>query len=222
MNWLDSQVAESLFVTTTTLAELKQKVGMYKYMKFKYSATITMLMAASMLSACAVHPQKETSSIKYHLHFYGAQDDLFPGEYLTAEVDIVEGDKSSLIRHNTHLNKFPLTYAIECNQAKTACKHAVVKTDIEFSTQKINNKTIKLSGVLRSEMGRKLTTSMTSSSLAGMTQVVSMSVDDYIEVINETKVDMPFEKTLQIGEKLELKGLAGAHVDIDFQQRSDI
>jgi hypothetical protein len=185
-------------------------------MKYK-NTTVTTLIAATLLSACAMQPKKENTTAKYHLHFYGAKNDSFSGQDLPLKIDLLEGDMPNSIGHGVHTSKFPLTYAIECNQDKSACKHAVVKTDIEFSASNIDEKTIKVSGILHSEMGRNLTTSMSSSSFSGTTQVLSMRVPDSVELINETKVDQRFEKTLKIGEKYEIKGLAGVHVDINFQ-----
>lgn len=183
--------------------------------------TVTTLIAATMLSACAMQPKMENTTAKYHLHFYGAKNDSFTGQYRPVEIDILEGSKRNTIGHGVHVDKFPLTYAIECNQDKSACKHAVVKTEIEFTATKVNDKTVKVSGVLRSEMGRNLTTSMNTHTFSGMTQVFSMSVPDSVELINQAKVDRPFEKTLQIGEKLDIEGLAGVHVEIDFQEHTD-
>ena len=177
---------------------------------------IALLIAISCMSACAVQSTstKETLPIKYHAHFYGAQDDLSADHPRTTEVDVL-----NLIGHDGHIVKFPLTYAIACNQAKTDCKHAVVKTDLEFTTQNLNNKTIKVSCVLHSEMGRALTTTMSSSS--GMSTKHSMSVPDVVSIIGENRVNQTFEKTLLLNEKIELKGLAGVHVDLDFQQHTN-
>lgn len=181
------------------------------------NTTFTFLMVATMLSACAIQPKKEVVNAKYHLHFYGAQDDLSTSQTRDVEFDILEGDKSNPISHGTHVTRFPLSYAIECNQAKTACKHAVVKTDIEFTATNIDENTIKVSGILHSEMGRNLTTSMNSSSFSGLKQVISRNVPDSVELINEAKVDKPFDKTLKIGETLNIEGLAGVHIEMDFQ-----
>lgn len=176
---------------------------------------IALVIAISCMSACAVQltSTKETLPIKYHAHFYGAQDDLSADHPRTTEVDVL-----NLIGLDTHTIKFPLTYAIACNQIKTDCKHAVVKTDLEFTTQNLNNKTIKISGILHSEMGRALTTTMSSS---GMSEKHSMSVPDVVSLIREGKVNQAFEKTLSLNERIELKGLAGVHVDLDFQQHAN-
>ncbi len=174
---------------------------------------ITLLIAISCISACAMQSvsTKETLPIKYHAHFYGAQDDLSTDHPRTTEVDIL-----NLIGNDVHIVKFPLTYAIACNQAKAKCKHAIVKTDLEFTTQNINNKTIKISGVLHSEMGRALTTTMSSSS--GMSSIHSMSVPNVVAIIGETKANQTFEKVLSLNEKIELKGLAGVLIELDIQQ----
>ena len=189
-------------------------------MKHKYT-TVTTLIAATMLSACAMQPKMENTKANYHLHFYGAKNDTFEKSHRESEVETNEGTIGNKIAHGVNLVRFPLTYGVECNQEKTACKHAVVKTDIEFSSKNINGNEIKLTGILHSEMGRSLSIPMLSPPLSGLSQVFTMTVPNSIELINEAKIDQHFEKTLQIGEKYRVDGLAGVYIDIDFERSAD-
>lgn len=144
--------------------------------------------------------------------FIGARDELHPEQPGTPQVYTtrpVDDGKAQII-------KFPLSYAIECNKAKTDCKHAVVKTQLEFIAQPLGAQSVKLSGTLNSEMGRSLTVASQPSSMYFQKQ--SMSVPDEVAVISESKNDLPIEKVLPLGEKLELEGLGGVRVIVEFQR----
>lgn len=167
------------------------------------------IVAALLLSSCALQSPKEVVPISQRVQFSGAQNALTPDLRQSLEIftDLPIGDGS------TRLIQFPLTYAIECLN-KSDCKHAVVKTHLEFTTQGVGEGLVRFTGVLHSEMGRSI--SVTSPSLSGYSQTQSMTIPNNVRVIGESKNDQPFERVLRFGEKLELQGLAGVHINVEF------
>lgn len=184
-------------------------------MKFKY-ATISSLVAASMISACAVQSEKQIANKTSVIYFnyYEARNDTYPEQNKHGIVHTAEIERPKKFANATDRFDFGLTKAIECNKTLSACKYAVVKTSLKYNIEKISNTKVKVSGILQSEIGRHLEVELPVSK-------ISETVPDSIELIDEGKADTPFEITLHVGEKYEVKGLAGVHVDIDFQEHGE-
>ncbi len=170
------------------------------------------LLIASLLSSCASFPAKEEAPISQFVQFNGARNDLFtesqPQTYQTPMEKLFEPKTPRVLQ-------FPPSYAVECNTTKTDCKHAVVKTQLEYVAQVTGNRSVKVSGVLRSEMGRSLSWDSAPSSSYSHSQ--TSSIPDTAEVIRQFKEDQKFEKVLAMNEALELKGLAGVLVKLSFR-----
>jgi hypothetical protein len=110
---------------------------------------------------------------------------------------------------------FPLTHAVECNAEKTSCKHAIIKTELIFVVTEAGTNRFRVTGTLKSEMGRDLTAA--SPPLPGYSQSMSMSLPKEVEVIREDSSVTPFDKTLLKGERLQLKGFEEIYVNLELQ-----
>lgn len=117
-------------------------------------------------------------------------------------------------QHGTQEYFFPLTQSSVCAGNKSECKWAVVKTSLEYTIEPQPDQRIKISGILHSEMGRALSNKTILSD--GYTQSSSITLPDEVPLIGESKFDKPFQRTLRIGEKLDLEGLVGVQIIVEF------
>lgn len=172
----------------------------------------SIILMAWLLASCSSHfPIKEEPIIQ-RIQFSGARSDLLP-DHLQNNPKTALAE--ALVTEGVHTTEFPLTYAVQCNTPRTSCKHAVVKTEMEFTARVTSERAVSVSGVLHSEMGRSLSEKSTTSSTYSQTQ--SMSVPPEVEVIAQLKDDRHFDRVLHLGEKLELNGLGGVLVVLEFQ-----
>ncbi|MBA3022718.1 MAG: hypothetical protein KKB48_09670 [Gammaproteobacteria bacterium] len=171
------------------------------------------VLIALLLASCTSHsPIKEGPTTRNIMQFSGARNDLFP-EHLQNHPKIAFA--VALVNGGVHTTAFPLTYAVQCNTARTSCKHAVVKTELKYITRVTSESAVSVSGVLHSEIGRSFSVKSGLSSTYSQTQ--SMSIPPELEVIAELKDDRRFDRVLELGEKLELKGLGGVQVVLEFK-----
>lgn len=172
----------------------------------------SLILLTLLLASCSSHSPIREEPITQRIQFSGARSDLLPAHLQNLpKIAFAE----ALVTEGVQTTEFPLTYAVQCNTPRTSCKHAVVKTELEFTTRVTSERAVSISGVLHSEMGRSLSEKSTPSSTYSQTQ--SMSVPPEMEVIAELKDDRRFDRVLRLGEKLELKGLGGVVVVLEFQ-----
>jgi hypothetical protein len=170
-----------------------------------------LLVVAAIQSSCAEINSTKIEYIKQKISFVGCQNDLLSGQPRIPKVDL-----NTHRFNNGKVEKvtFPLCYFVTCNATKTNCKHAVVKTQLNIATQYINEHSLKVFGVLHSEMGRSLT--METNSPSGFSQKFTLSVPNDVPVVGVSNSNIQIEKFLSYGETLELDGMAGVKVFVEY------
>lgn len=173
--------------------------------------TMLFLSTTVLLSACSTInlPSDKGVSVTQSLSFFGPVNDLLPEQRLNKSINNtkpIELGQQSFIP--------PLTQAVQCNKERTDCKHAVIKTWLEYKVESQTDQSIFVEGVLHSEMGRSFSQNTKSPVYS---QEESRTIPESIQLIGESKRDKPFQKKLKLGDELELFGLAGEKVTIKFQ-----
>lgn len=169
-------------------------------------------LSALLLASCASNNSVKEEPINQRIWFSGARSDLL-AEHRQDTLEI--GFENKPLTEGVHTTQFPLTYAVQCNTARTSCKYAVIKTEMIYTTRVTGERFVNISGVLKSEMGRSFTQIGAPSS--EYSQTISMKVPPAADVIAELKEDRRFDRVLRLGEKLEIKGLGGVLVVLEFQ-----
>lgn len=176
-------------------------------------AKTILFLSASVLSAACSTPIPTSTSVEtltQSISFFTPVNDLLPEQQFSERVQTT---KNIQVGENL-LFVAPLTRAVECNKDKTACKHAVIKTWMEYKVQSQTEQNVLVTGVLHSEMGRSLSVK---AKTAGYSQEETQTIPESVPLIDEYKSDSPFKRNLKLGEVLEISGFAGAKVTIKFQ-----
>lgn len=177
---------------------------------------IIIFLVSVILSSCSNHSSKEINRpsndevISQRISFEGPINDLFPEFRNNGNgFNITPAVFGKLIAY-----PFPLTQAVQCNVSKSECKHGVINTRLEFTAQLRDDRQIEINGILHTEMGRSSNATNTN---YGFTTSQSITLPDSVPLIGELRTDRSFQKVLHFGEALELDGLAGEHVVVEFQ-----
>lgn len=184
------------------------------YMKAIMPLTLTLLLSscASVNDINKVSSPPEPISNKVSLDYYGSRNDLTPTDMAIYSTVI---DLSKKRANTISTVSFPLSYAIYCDQERSQCKHAAVKTEIKYTTSTIGSGERYINGYFVSEMGEKAEFKSSLSSTGG--QYTSISVPEGVPIISNEASKTPFKVALKSGETVELKGISGDLVVFQVQ-----
>lgn len=158
---------------------------------------------AVVLSACANHavaPKPFEPGAMLRVEFQGPKNERFPS------LQVAQVHKFAVTGSRTEM-EFPLTAAEACGSDRTVCKQAIVKTQVSVTAVAVPDKRVRVSGVVKSQMGRSL--SLTIPPSPTYQHQMTMKVDDEVEVIGEEAREQPFEQILSLGDKLKIDALGG-------------
>jgi hypothetical protein len=151
----------------------------------------------------------ERNKIVANWKFISAKND-----FLNSSIPVVEIEKNEFLSDVKRIT-FPMAYAVQCEPNRVGCKHAVVSTEIEVKATPINFNNIKISGVLRSKIGRS--GSFKSDPIFYSDIRIVQKVPDGVPVIGEKTEENTFEAILEKGEFFSIFGLAGTEISVVFE-----
>jgi len=153
------------------------------------------------LSGCAAQPQM-FATIKY----VGAKDDLGA----TKALETTRRDPQAI--GTDSVADLGLSTARVCDAAKVNCRSAVVSGELRYKVEKIDDKTVRISGKLITKISRNITTVS-----ARTTQ--RMGLVDGVESLGETSDEQPVTGVMELRQPLDLKGAYGTRVSIWFEEK---
>gem|GEM_PF-6592613 len=150
------------------------------------------------ITACSTYSEGDASAeepIVVNFIYQHSRDDL-GGNFLppySFDEKFVEYKKNQ-----TSTRSLPMSYMITCNNNKSSCKHAVVKSGLNFSFSLVND-TPTLTVDFESNVGKSQTSS---DKLASLTK----SIPDGVDVALKAHMKKEFKLTLKKGANLNIKG----------------
>ena len=112
-----------------------------------------LLLCAGLLSSCSALEHKPVQITPYTVEFRGAKSAINPA---ASGMPRSANPSNGQPRATPYEEIFPLSYAVECNIARTACKHAVIQTGLTYEIHEVGSG-VEVTGNLKSTMGRKIT-----------------------------------------------------------------
>lgn len=173
-----------------------------------------LLLSTVLLSSCSTLEHKPVQITPHTVEFHGAKNAISP-----AASGMPKSGGSPLNgqpRTLPYEEIFPLSYAVECNAARTACKHAVIQTGLTYEIHEVGSG-VEVTGNLKSTMGRKITQRVEAEKDSSSFSSTSLSVSDDVEVIGTGTVNTPFSFTYSPGKRVVVEGLGGVQVIITFE-----
>jgi hypothetical protein len=169
-----------------------------------------LLLSAVLLSSCSTLEHKPVQITPHTVEFHGAKNAISPAASGMPRSAYPSNGQPRTIPYE---EIFSLSYAVECNAARTACKHAVIQTGLTYEIHEVGSG-VEVTGNLKSTMGRKITQRVEDPN--GSFSTTSRSVSDDVEVIGTGTVNTPFSFTYSPGKRVVVDGLGGVKVIIIF------
>ncbi|UST96767.1 hypothetical protein [Pseudomonas siliginis] len=169
-----------------------------------------LLLVPVLLSSCSTIQHKPVQITPHTVEFHGAKNAISPA---ASGTPMSEYPSNGQPRATPYEEVFPLSYAVECNAGRTACKHAVVQTGLTYEIHEVGSE-VEITGNLKSTMGRKLTQRVGDQN--GSYHQTSLSVSDDVEVIGTGTVIKSFSFIYRPGKRVVVDGLGGVQVIITF------
>ena len=166
----------------------------------------------AMLSACASNPPAtapqsgsilDGKSIGW-VTIAAPRNDISKGQSMSADFKDNDGQ----------IITGPLQNIVECDTARTSCRHAVVQTIVTINGKQAASGQLEVSGQIRTRLGRSLTDVQTT---AGFSNVLTKSLPDEIPTFPDADTTTAYVITLEPGESKTLEGEHG--VKVVFQSK---
>ncbi|RYF02346.1 MAG: hypothetical protein EOO32_00040 [Comamonadaceae bacterium] len=163
---------------------------------------------AVLLSACGTRANIGGSDnpVKIRVQFEEPKDERYP------HLQIRKRSWMTYLDGNNGSAQFPLVTATACNSERTSCKQAVVKSGIVLNGAERVDGAVRITGVLKSEMGRSKTLKTLS---ASSTNETTSTISAGVAVIGEEVSEQPFNLRILPGAETQLRGLGGIVIFID-------
>jgi hypothetical protein len=174
----------------------------------KYWLPIGLVLA---LTACAHNANRDASAAGdgrpvVDIAYLGPENELFPEQRPVGSTHIGFPVMPSDIRQVG----LPPTHAVRCNSKKSACSHAMVGTNLRLQVLPLGTGNYQIQGELRSEMGRAVAMEFPAGS--GMRFREELLAE--VPLIGQEKQTVPFQRTVKLGEPIEVLGLLGSKITI--------
>lgn len=169
-----------------------------------------LLISVTLLASCSAIEHKPAHVLPYTVEFHGPKNAINPAASGLPRSESTSNGQPGDI---TYGGIFPLSYAVECNSARTACKHAVIQTELTYEIHEVNS-AVQFTGSLKSTMGRTITQRIVAQ--PGSESTVTMSVSDDVEIIGTKTINTPLSFTYAPGKRVVIDGLGGVQVIITF------
>ena len=171
---------------------------------------ILLLIGVVLLASCSAIEHKPTHILPYSVTFHGASNANNPAASGLPSSETPSNGQPGDIQYE---GIYPLSYAVECNPARTACKHAVIQTELTYEIHEVNS-VVQFSGVLKSTMGRKITQRVVAQ--PGSESSETIAVSDDVQVIGTKTINTPISFTYAPGKRVVIDGLGGVQVIFAF------
>ncbi|WP_339464404.1 hypothetical protein [Pseudomonas sp. EA_65y_Pfl2_P74] len=171
---------------------------------------ILLLIGVVLLASCSAIEHKPTQILPYTVTFHGANNAINPTASGLPRTEIPTNGQPGDVQYG---GIYPLSYAVECNTARSACKHAVIQTELTYEIHEVNS-VVQFTGFLKSTMGRKITQRIIAQ--PGSESSVTMAVSDDVQVIGTKTINTPISFTYAPGKRVVIDGLGGVQVIFAF------
>lgn len=170
---------------------------------------ILLLIGVVLLASCSAIEHKPVHVLPYTVTFHAAKNANSPTSSGSPTIEN-HNDQPGDIQY---LPIFPLSHAVECNQARTICKHAVILTELTYEIHEVNS-AVQFTGYLTSTMDREITRRVVAQ--PGSESVETSAISDEFQVIGTKTVKTPISFTYAPGKRVVIDGLEGIQVIFTF------
>jgi len=171
---------------------------------------ILLLISAVLLASCSAIEHKPVHILPYTITFQGAKNANNPAASGLPRTEMPADGQPGDIQYE---GVFPISTAVECNPGRTACKQAVILTELTYEIHEVNS-VVQFTGYLKSKMGREVTRRIVAQ--PGSVSVERVAIIDDVEVIGTKEVNTPISFTYAPGKRVVIDGLEGVQVIFAF------
>jgi hypothetical protein len=177
-------------------------------------ARLVLPTALVLLSGCAQKAEAPKIALQARVEIQAPKVDLphLPRPVVQSMVvavrDQVEPGNTRTLKAGSHT-------AVECNAARTECKHAIVLPVVHYQLVRSGNESAYIKGTFDVEVGRYIVDKYESQT---MQFSQTRSIDDSVQVIEEGNFSYPLSAELKLNKPYIVEGRLGTRVTITLQR----